>query len=139
MEINLNIAEKISEKCLEKAEKINVPMIISIVGDDGRLIIFKKMDGALPVSIKISQAKAYTAYALKMRSDKLGELSQPGKMLYGIDTVCDNIVLFGGGFPLKVNGEVIGALGVSGGSVEEDMSVAEAGVKFFNNRYTNSL
>jgi len=60
-------------------------------------------------------------------------------MLYGIDTVCDNIVLFGGGFPLKVNGEVIGALGVSGGSVEEDMSVAEAGVNFFNNRYTNSL
>jgi len=72
MEMNLNIAEKISEKCLEKAEKINVPMIISIVGNDGRLITFKKMDGALPVSIKISQAKAYTAYALKMRSDELG-------------------------------------------------------------------
>jgi len=138
MKINLSIAEKISEKCLEKAEQINVPMIISIVGDDGRLISFKKMDNALPVSIQISQAKAYTAYALKMRSDELGELAQPGEMLYGIDTACENIVLFGGGIPLKINGDVVGAVGVSGGSVEEDMTVAEAGVEFFNNRYTSS-
>lgn len=138
MKITLDIAEKIAQKCVDKAEEINVPMIISIMGDDGRLIVFKKMNNALPVSIKISQAKAYTAYALKMRSDELGKLSQPGEMLYGIDTVCDDIVLFGGGIPLKVKGELVGSIGVSGGSVEEDITVAEAGEDFFNNRYTSN-
>lgn len=138
MKLSLNIAEKIAEECLKKAERMNIAMVISVLGDDGKLITFKRMDNALPVSIDLAPAKAYTAYALRMTTEELGEISKPGEMLYGIDTSCENIVLFGGGIPLRSQGEVIGAVGVSGGSVDEDIEVAQAGVKFFVNRYTSS-
>ncbi|RCW45659.1 MULTISPECIES: heme-binding protein [unclassified Halanaerobium] len=138
MKISLNIAEKIAEQCQKKAEKMNLAAVISVVGDDGKLITFKKMDNALPISIELAPAKAYTAYALRMTTQELGEISSPGNMLYGIDTSCENIVLFGGGIPLKSQGEVVGAVGVSGGTVDEDIEIAESGAEFFVNRYTSS-
>lgn len=138
MKLSLSIAEKISEQCQKKAERMNLAVVIAVVGDDGKLISFKRMDNALPVSIELAPAKAYTAYALRMTTSELGEISGPGDMLYGIDSSCENIVLFGGGIPLKSQGEVIGAVGISGGTADEDIEVAEAGVEFFVNRYTSS-
>ena len=138
MKINLTIAENIANKCFEKAKKINIPMSIAIIGNDGQLVHFKRMDGALPISIELAPAKAYTAYSLRMTTEKLKTLTKPGEMLYGLDTSCENIVIFGGGIPIKFNNEVIGAIGVSGGSVQEDIKVAEFGVKFFENRYTTN-
>ena len=138
MKINLKIAENIANKCFEKAKEINVPMSIAIVGNDGQLIYFKRMDGALPISIDLAPAKAYSAYSLRMTTEKLKTLTEPGEMLYGLDKSCENIVIFGGGIPLKFNSEVIGAVGVSGGSVQEDIEVADSGVNFFENRYTTN-
>lgn len=138
MKLSLTIAEKLSQKCLEKAKRINVPVSIAIIGNDGKLVCFNRMDGALPISIELAPAKAYTAYSLRMTTEKLKTLTEPGEMLYGLDTSCDKIVVFGGGIPIKFNDEVIGAVGVSGGSVEEDIEVAKSAVNFFKNRYTSN-
>lgn len=126
--VNLALAKEITAAAEEKAKEIKVPMYITIDDADGNLISINRMSGAILVSERISQGKAYTAVALKMPTSTLATLSQPGTALYGIQND-SKIVIFGGGFPLALNGEVIGSIGVSGGSVEEDMSVAQAGLK----------
>ncbi|WP_342764523.1 heme-binding protein [Haladaptatus sp. R4] len=90
------------------------------------------MDDALLASIDIAQNKAYSAVSLKMPTHELANASQPNESLFGIhSTNDDRIVIFGGGYPLRVDGDVVGAVGVSGGAVEEDRTVAEAGVEAF--------
>lgn len=126
--VNLALAKEMTIAAEAKARKIKVPMYITICDADANLISINRMAGAILVSEKISQGKAYTAVALKMPTSTLATLSQPGTALYGIQNN-SNIIIFGGGYPLVLNGEVIGSIGVSGGSVEEDMSVAEAGLK----------
>lgn len=137
MELNLNISEKIVQNCSEAAKKIGVAVVIAVVGNDGKLIILKRMDKALPISLELAPAKAYTAYSVQMSTQELNRLAQPGEMLYGIDQSCDDIVVFGGGIPIRSKGEVIGAIGISGGTVEQDVAVAKSGLKFYKNRYTN--
>ncbi|WP_230867197.1 GlcG/HbpS family heme-binding protein [Iocasia frigidifontis] len=138
MIISLSMAEKIIEECIVMAKKINIPMVIAVIGFDGQLICLKKMDEALPISIELAPKKAYTAYALKMSTAKLANLAGPEGELYGLENSCSNIVIFGGGIPLISQGKMIGAVGVSGGNVEQDIQVAEAGVKYFNNRFTTT-
>jgi hypothetical protein len=88
------------------------------------------MDGALPASSEIAVSKAYTAAVLRMATHEVGELAQPGGILYGIQhTHNGKIILFGGGFPLLLDGEVVGAIGISGGSVDEDIRVAQPAVQ----------
>lgn len=125
--VNLALAKEITAAAEVKAKEIKVPMYITIDDADANLISVNRMAGAILVSEKISQNKAYTAVALKMPTSTLTALAQPGTALYGIQND-SRIVIFGGGFPLVLNGEVIGSIGVSGGSVEEDMSVAQAGL-----------
>jgi uncharacterized protein GlcG (DUF336 family) len=97
------------------------------------LQFFKRMDGTLPVSTELAVSKAYTAAAVRMPTHKLGELAQPGGELYGIQhTHNGRIVLFGGGYPLCVAGQVVGGIGVSGGTVEQDMRVAEPAVNLLH-------
>jgi cob(I)alamin adenosyltransferase len=87
------------------------------------------MDEALLASLSIAQDKAYTAVALKMSTQAAAPLTQPGTPLYGLNTTNNGrIVIFGGGIPIMENGKVLGAIGVSGGAVEEDVAVAEAGL-----------
>lgn len=125
--VNLALAKEITAAAEAKAIEIKVPMYITIDDADANLISINRMAGAILVSEKISQGKAYTAVALKMPTSTLTALAQPGTDLYGIQNN-SNIIIFGGGFPLVLNGEVIGSIGVSGGSVDEDMSVAQAGL-----------
>ena len=97
-----------------------------MVDAEGGLQLFKRMDGTLPVSTELAVSKAYTAAILRMPTHKVGELAQPGAALYGIQhTHNGRIILFGGGYPLCMDGEVVGAIGVSGGTVEQDMQVAQ--------------
>lgn len=126
----LGIAKKLAEASEQHAKKIGVPMVISVVDTGGNLVLSHRMDDALLVSIDIAANKAFTAVGVKLPTHKLTDLSQPGGALYGIQNTNNNrIVIFGGGYPLYSNGVLIGGLGISGGSVEEDMEVAEAAIK----------
>ncbi len=125
--LNLDSALKLIKAAQEKATAINVPMVVTVVDKGGDLIAQQRMDDALLVSLEISLNKAYSAVALKLPTDTLGELSQPGAMLYGLQNA-SRMVVFGGGIPLKIDGKVIGAIGVSGGSVAEDTQCVKAGI-----------
>ncbi|MDN5324006.1 MAG: hypothetical protein PWQ67_2460 [Clostridia bacterium] len=126
----LKKAQALAETAEEHAKKINVPMVISVVDTNGNLVLFHRMDDSLLASIDISVNKAYTAVAVRMPTHELGELSQPGQALYGIEvTNKGRMVIFGGGYPLYENGKLVGGLGISGGTVEEDMEVAEVAIK----------
>ena len=83
------------------------------------------MEGALLISVKVSQDKAYTACVLKCPTAALADITKPGESLWSLHNSADGrIVCFGGGYPIEVDGKVIGAIGVSGGTAEEDMAVA---------------
>jgi uncharacterized protein GlcG (DUF336 family) len=132
MKLGLDLALELTAAARKKAEEIGVPMVIAVVDTGGNLIALKRMDDALLVSINIAANKAYTAVAVKMPTHELAEAARPGGPLFGINTT-DNcrIVIFGGGFPLKKGGEIVGGIGVSGGSVEEDMACAMAALEHF--------
>jgi len=109
------------------AVNMGIAMAIAVVDHEGLLQYFARMEGALPVSTELAISKAYTAAALRMSTRELGQLALPGKPLYGIQhTHAGKIVLFGGGFPLRLQGTVAGGIGISGGTVEEDEQVASA-------------
>ncbi len=115
-----------------KAEEVGVPMVIAVVDQGGNLIAQVRQDDALLVSVNLSLNKAYTAAAVKLSTETLGSVSQPGQPLYGIHAdESGRIVIFGGGLPVKENGKVVGGIGVSGGSVEQDIACAEAGLAAF--------
>ncbi|SNX54727.1 cob(I)yrinic acid a,c-diamide adenosyltransferase [Thermoanaerobacterium sp. RBIITD] len=129
--MNLELARKIAESAEYMAEKIGIPVVITIVDDGGNLVLQERMDGALLLSINISKGKAYTAVALKMNTEDLKDMTGPNGELLGINTVDKKVVTFGGGIALKIGNDVIGGLGVSGGTVEQDMKIAKAGFEKF--------
>lgn len=131
--VTLEVAKELISAARDKAVEIDVPMCIAVMDDGANLVSFDRMNGALLASIDIAQNKAYSSVSMKMKTEILHELSQPSESLYGIgDTNNGRIVTFGGGFPLKDrNGNTVGGVGVSGGSVEEDMEVAQAAVNAF--------
>lgn len=112
----------------EKASAIDTKMNIAIVDAGANLIAFARMDGAWLGSLDISIKKAKTARFFDMETGKIGELSQPGGSLYNIEHSNHGLITFPGGIPVKnAAGEVFGAIGVSGSSVENDHAVASAG------------
>ena len=132
-QINLELAKKLIESAEKEANEIKVPMVISIVDEGGNFIACHRMDNALLVSVDIAQNKAWTSVAMKMPTADLAQAAGAGKELYGINTTNNGrIVVFGGGIPLWKDGQVIGAVGVSGGSVEQDIQVAQSAVQVFS-------
>lgn len=130
MELNLETARQVIKATEERAEQVGQPMVITVANDEGNLIAQHRMDDAWLASVSISRNKAYTAAALDMPTHELANASEPGNSLYGLQTTDDNkIVIFGGGYPLEKGGEVVGAIGVSGGEVSQDRTVAETGVE----------
>ncbi len=127
---DLCLAEKMAANAEKIAEEMRVPIVFSAVDNGGNIILVHRMEGALLGSIDISINKAYTANAFHMATDELGALAGLGKPLYGIEnTNSGRIVIFGGGFPLKREGLVVGAIGVSGGTVQEDMEIGRYAIK----------
>ena len=127
--VTLDEATELIAAAEAKADEIDNPMVTTVANDEGNLVAQHRMDGAWLASVSISRNKAYTAAALDMPTHDLAEPSEPGNSLYGLQTTDDNrIVIFGGGYPLERDGEVVGAIGVSGGAVSQDREVAEAGV-----------
>src|SRR5882757_181741 len=125
--MTLNKARLPIEAAIEKAKQIGQPMNIAIVDAGANFVAFVRMDGAWLGSIDIAINKAFTAKAFDISTQELGRNSQPGDQFFGIHVSNhDRVMIFAGGVPLKVNGQIVGAVGVSGGSGEQDQVVAEA-------------
>jgi uncharacterized protein GlcG (DUF336 family) len=119
----------IIEAAIEKAKKIGQPMNIAIVDAGANLAAFVRMDGAWIGSIDIAINKAFTAKAFDISTRELGGNSQPGEQFFGIHASNHGrVMIFAGGIPIKANGQIVGAVGVSGGNGEQDQAVAEAAV-----------
>lgn len=132
MNINLEQAEAISAAAKQKAQEIGVPMNIAVVDGGANLKSFHRMDNAWLGSVDIAIKKAKTARFFDMESGSIGQFSQPGGSLYNIEVSNGGLISFPGGIPIKnTNGEIVGAIGVSGGLVEQDREVAQAGVAAF--------
>lgn len=128
MNITLEQAQAAVAAAIEKAKSLNTLMNISVVDAGTNLIAFAKMDDAWIGSIDISQKKARTARYFNMDTGAIGQLSQPGGSLYNIEHSNNGLITFPGGVVIKdASGKVIGAIGVSGDSVENDHAVAKAG------------
>ena len=128
--LSLEKARKIIRAGEKKAKEMNLSAVFAVVNSEGNLIIEERMDNAILVSVEVAYKKAYTAAALKLNTEDLTALVQPGAMFYGLQSDPKYIV-FGGGMLLKINGKIVGAVGVSGGSAQEDMEIAKACVNAF--------
>lgn len=127
-DIDLETAVRVVDAARKKAEEINTKMDIAVVDAGGNLKAFIRMDGAWLGSIDIAQKKARTARFFDMPTGEIGKLSQPGQPLYNIEVSNGGLITFPGGVPIKnASGDVIGAIGVSGSTVENDHTVAQAG------------
>lgn len=123
-------AEQVIAAAKEKSKAIDTKMNIAVVDAGANLVAFARMDGAWLGSLDIAIKKAKTARYFDMNTGSIGELSQPGQPLYNIEHSNNGLITFPGGVVLKnASGEIIGAVGVSGSSVDNDHTVAEAGSK----------
>lgn len=129
-DITLDQARAAVTAAIAKAEAIGTKMDIAIVDNGANLKAFARMDGAWLGSIDIAIKKAKTARFFDMATGEIGKLSQPGGPLYNIEHSNDGLITFPGGVPIKSDdGTIIGAIGVSGSTVEDDHAVAEAGAE----------
>src|SRR5262245_26140315 len=127
-EISLELTTSILNAAVDKARSLGIQVNIAVVDAGPNLKDFFRMDGALLGAIDVAMKKAHTARLFEMESGSMGELSQPGGPLYNIEHSNGGLITFHGGVPIKSpNGEVIGAIGVSGSTVENDRAVALAG------------
>ncbi len=135
-DIALAEARILSEKVREKAKAMGVNAVVAVANRAGHPVLVECMDDSFIASYDIAVNKAFTVVSLKMSTSKLKTLSQPGGSLYGIQfTNNGRIVIFGGGEPLyNKKGEIIGGLGVSGGTEEQDTALAECGKSIFSER-----
>jgi uncharacterized protein GlcG (DUF336 family) len=130
--VRLEDARRVIAAAEKKAKDIGQPMNIAVADEGGNLVSHVRMDGAWLGSIDISINKAYTARAFDISTKDLATHSQSGGQFFGIHASNGGrIMIFAGGIPLKRDGNVVGAIGVSGGSGEQDHSVAEAGAAAF--------
>ena len=131
--VNLEDARRIIAAAEKKAAEIGQPMNIAVADSGGNLVSHVRMDGAWIGSVDISIKKAFTSRAFDIATKDLAPLAQPGGDFFGIDASNGGrVMIFAGGIPLKRAGKVVGAVGVSGGSGEQDQTVAEAGATAFS-------
>jgi uncharacterized protein GlcG (DUF336 family) len=129
MMLNLEAARRVIAAAEKKAKELGQPMNVAVVDAGGNLLAFERMENAWLGSIDISINKAFTSRAFDISTKDLSGPSQPGQQFFGIHgSNGGRIMIFAGGIPLKSGDQVIGAIGVSGGSGEQDHAVAEAGV-----------
>ena len=128
MSVRLEDAKRVIAAAEKKAAQVGQPMNIAVADEGGNLVAHVRMDGAWIGSVDISIKKAYTSRAFDIATKDLATHSQSGGQFFGIHASNNGrIMIFAGGIPLKRDGKVVGAIGVSGGSGEQDHAVAEAG------------
>ncbi|WP_237401025.1 GlcG/HbpS family heme-binding protein [Rhodovulum sulfidophilum] len=132
--LSLAEAEAIAARAQAASVAMGVPVVISVADATGDQILFHRMEGSLPASAALAPGKAWTAAAFRMGTDELGRLAQPGGMLFGVESTHDGrVVAFGGGLPVRRGGTVVGAVGISGGTVDEDMAIARQALNGISN------
>ncbi len=130
-ELNLEMANSIIERVKAYAVYKGIQVVIAVVSKEGNPISVQAMDDAFVISYELAVKKAFTAAALKMPTHELARLTASGAQFEGLEGMLDaKIVTLGGGCPIKVNGKVIGAVGVSGGAAAEDIDFAQYGAKW---------
>lgn len=130
--VSLEDAQRVIAAGQAKAGEIGSPSNVTVVDAGGNLVSHIRMDNAWVGSIDISINKAFTARAFDIATTDLGENAQPGKQFYGIqNSNHGRVMIFARGIPLRQDGQVVGAVGVSGGSGEQDQTVAEAAAAAF--------
>ncbi|MBC8337506.1 MAG: heme-binding protein [Alphaproteobacteria bacterium] len=130
--LSLEDARKLIRGAARKATAMGVPMCIAVTDESGNLIAFERMDGAKILSVDLSADKAFTAAVSKRPTHEYNEICQPGNLVFGIHTSSKGrFSTVGGGYPVSVRGTVVGAIGVSGGTAEQDMVCAGAALKAF--------
>jgi uncharacterized protein GlcG (DUF336 family) len=130
--ISADLAEKMVEAAARKSEDINVPMVIAVVDESGILKAFRRMDGAHLLSVEIAQNKAWTASAFGMATDQWYEhIKNDPPLLEGM-VHTPRFIIFGGGYPILLNGYLLGGIGCSGGRYTQDMECAKAGLEVIN-------
>ncbi len=127
--LSLSDAKHLIDGAKKKAQEIGVPMCIAIADESGNLIAFDRMDGGKVTSITIAQDKAFTAAAARKATHEYNEACIPGNLVFGIHTALGGrLCVVGGGLPVAVDGEVVGGIGLSSGTPQQDMQCAQAGV-----------
>jgi uncharacterized protein GlcG (DUF336 family) len=131
--LNLTDARHIIAAGEKKAAELKIPYNIAVVDAGGGLVAHERMDGAWLGSVAIAIDKAWTARAFDLATEELARFTQSGQSGFGVNTTNGSrVVIFGGGIPVKAGGAVIGAVGASGGSVEDDIAVARAALAGFS-------
>lgn len=126
--ISADGSQQVIAAAVARADEIGVPMVIAVVDESGRLKAYLRMDGSLLASVDVSQAKAATAVGFGLATDQwYGAIEHDPPLLHGV-TAIPNFMMIGGGIPIVVDGGIVGAVGVSGGSYQQDTEVAQAGV-----------
>jgi len=126
--ITLEAAQSVVDATAKKAQEIGVPMAIAVVDAEGTLKAFSRMDGAALLAVRIAQQKAWTAISFGMATHQWHDfIKDDPPLLHGI-VHQEDLIVFGGGYPIKVDGQMIGGIGVSGGHYSQDQVCAEAGL-----------
>lgn len=127
-----SVVDHIVKACEDESYRLGVPVVVAVVDASGSLVYQRRMEQSLGVSIELAPHKAYTAVAFRCSTEKLGNEIKPGSSLYGIQTMVQRpIVLFGGGEPLMCGDYLLGGLGISGGTADEDILIVKAGLRAF--------
>ncbi len=130
--VTLEEAQQIISAAQQKAQEIGQPMNIAVMDNGRNLKAFARMEGAWLGSIEIAIDKAFTSASFLIPTQDLADMTQPGQPLYGLETsIGGRVINFAGGIPLMRGDDVAGAVGVSGGTPDQDQEVAEAGVAAF--------
>jgi uncharacterized protein GlcG (DUF336 family) len=120
------ISEALAQAAKKRSRELGVGVTLSVCDENGNLRLLQRFGDAILPSLEISPKKAYTAAVLRQSTGEFGKIAQVGGSAFGINITNDKLVIFGGGFPLQVQGKTVGGIGVSGGSVAEDEDVAHA-------------
>ena len=130
--LSLEDSRLLIEGARKKAVEIGVPMCIAIVDEGGNLIAFERMDGGKITSAIIAQDKAFTAAGAKKATHEYNAACQPGNLVFGIHTaIGGRLCVVGGGLPVVIDGDVVGGIGLSSGTPQQDMDCAQAGIDYF--------
>jgi uncharacterized protein GlcG (DUF336 family) len=127
--ISSDLAHRIIAAAEAKAHELGHPMVIAVVDESGVLKAFSRMDGAALLAVQVAQDKAYTAVGFGLPTHGWHDfIKDDPPLALGAPAAVDRLVVFGGGYPIAINGKVAGGIGVSGGHYSQDMEVAEAGL-----------